>query len=121
MDMALTKGRSARHHRDGRIPRNFHHAPLTGQALALCPTLVNYRPDPVINIGYVTVSIAFVISALYCVFFLVKENVPRRQSQRGDPLFRQEGGRICFKENWKSLIPLCFLIIVVLPLCSTFE
>ena len=87
--------------------------PMT-QAVALSSTLVNTEPDPVINISYITVSIAFVISALYCVFFLVKkENVPGANPSVEIRYFDRKAGEI-FKENWKSLIPLCFLIIVVL-------
>lgn len=49
--------------------------PMT-QALALASSLVGTEPDPVINIGYVTVSIIFVVVAIYCAFFLIhKDNV----------------------------------------------
>ncbi len=87
--------------------------PMT-QAVALSSTLVNTDPDPVINIAYVTVSIAFLVSALYCVFFLVKkENYPGANPEVEIRFNDRKAGEI-FRDNWKSLIPLCFLIIVVL-------
>ena len=87
--------------------------PMT-QSIALSSTLVNTDPDPVINIAYITVSIAFVISALYCVFFLVKkENIPGANPGVEIRFNDRKAGEI-FKQNWKSLIPLTFLIIVVL-------
>ncbi|MBQ6470247.1 MAG: TRAP transporter large permease subunit [Lachnospiraceae bacterium] len=87
--------------------------PMT-QAVALSSTLVGTDPDPVMNISYLTVSIAFIVSALYCILFLVrKNNVPGANPNVKIKFSDKKAGQI-FKENWKSLIPLCFLIIVVL-------
>lgn len=87
--------------------------PMT-QALALSSSLVGTDPDPVINIGYITVSIIFVVVAIYCSLFLIKkENVPGANGEVEIKFADQTAGQI-LRENWKSLIPLCFLIVVVL-------
>lgn len=87
--------------------------PMT-QALALASSLVGTDPDPVINLGYVTVSLTFVVVAVYCALFLIKkENVPGANGEVQIRFIDQTAGQI-LKSNWKSLIPLCFLIIVVL-------
>lgn len=87
--------------------------PMT-QALALASSLVNTPADPVINIGYVTVSITFVLVAIYCAFFLIrKENVPGANDTVVIKFSDQTAGQI-LRNNWKSLIPLLFLILVVL-------
>lgn len=87
--------------------------PMT-QALALASSLVGTEPDPVINIGYVTVSIIFVVVAIYCAFFLIhKDNVPGANDTVVLKFTDQTAGQI-LRHNWKSLIPLMFLIAVVL-------
>ena len=87
--------------------------PMT-QALALSSTLVGTEPDPVINIGYITVSICLVICTIYCVTFLVKkENVPGANPEIEIKYNNRKAGEI-LKENWKSLIPLVSLVIIVL-------
>lgn len=87
--------------------------PMT-QALALAASLAGADADSVIKIGYITVAATFVVVALYCAFFLVKkENVPGANKEVQIRFNDQSAGQI-FKENWKSLIPLTFLILVVL-------
>ena len=87
--------------------------PMT-QALALSSTLVGTDSDAVINIGYVTVPIVFLIVAFYCSFFLVKkENVPGKNTAVEIKYTDRKASEI-LKSNWKSLIPLFFLIIVVI-------
>lgn len=87
--------------------------PMT-QALALASSLVGADADSVINIGYITVPIIFVVVAVYSAVFLVKkENVPGANGEIEIKFADRAAGQI-LKENWKSLIPLFFLIIVVL-------
>lgn len=87
--------------------------PMT-QALALSSTLVNTDPDPVITIGYVTVGCVFVVVAIYSMLFLVKkENVAGANGMVQIKHMDKAAGEI-LKQNWKSLIPVCFLILVVL-------
>lgn len=87
--------------------------PMT-QALALASSLVNTPADPVINLGYVTVSISFIVVAIYSAFFLVhKDNVPGANPEVQIRFADQTASSI-LRANWKSLIPLLFLIVVVL-------
>ena len=87
--------------------------PMT-QALALASTLVNTDPDPVINLGYLTVSIVFLACALYCSLILVKkENVPGADPSVIIKHADRTAGEI-LKEHWKSLIPLFTLVVIVL-------
>ena len=87
--------------------------PMT-QALALASSLVNTPADPVINLGYVTVSISFIVVAIYSAFFLVhKDNVPGANPEV-QIRFADQSASSILRANWKSLIPLLFLIVVVL-------
>ncbi|MGE4277354.1 MAG: TRAP transporter large permease subunit [Lawsonibacter sp.] len=87
--------------------------PMT-QALALSSSLVGTEPDPVINIGYITVFATFLLIAAYCAIFLVKkENVPGANTEIKIKHVNRTAGEI-LRENWKSLIPLMFLILIVL-------
>jgi len=79
--------------------------PMT-QALALASALVNTDPDPVFMWGYPTVGIIVVVVCIYIVFFMLRKvkkpevNDDRKASQ-------------IIAQNWKTLIPLCGLIVVV--------
>lgn len=87
--------------------------PMT-QALALASSLVGTPADPVINLGYVTVSISFIVVAIYSAFFLVhKDNVPGANPEV-QIRFADQSASSILRANWKSLIPLLFLIVVVL-------
>ncbi len=87
--------------------------PMT-QALALSSSLVEANPDSVINIGYVTVSFVFLVVAFYCAFFLIKkENVPGVNKSVEIKYSGQKAGQI-LRKNWKSLIPMSVLIVIVL-------
>ncbi len=87
--------------------------PMT-QALALASSLTGADSDAVINMGYITVSIVFVVVALYCSLFLVgKDNYPGANKSVQIRFSGQSAGEI-IKENWKSLIPMTVLIIIVL-------
>ncbi len=87
--------------------------PMT-QALALSSSLVGADADSVINLGYITVSIVFIAIALYCSIFLVKkDNLPGANKDVAIKFTGQKAGEI-LRKNWKSLIPMTFLIIIVL-------
>ncbi len=87
--------------------------PMT-QALALSSSLTGANPDEVIKLGYITVSIVFLIVALYCSIFLVnKDNVPGANKDIEIKFADRKASEI-LKENWKSLIPMTALIIIVL-------
>ncbi len=87
--------------------------PMT-QALALSSSLTGADADSVINIGYITVGIVFVIIAAYCSLVLVKkENVPGANKLVEIKHSGKKAGQI-LRENWKSLIPMTFLIVIVL-------
>lgn len=87
--------------------------PMT-QAVALACSLTGAEVDPVINISYITVSVIFFVVAVYCAMFLVKkENVPGANPSVEIKFMDKRAGEI-LRENWKSLIPLIFLIVIVL-------
>ena len=87
--------------------------PMT-QALALASSLVGTPADPVIILGYVTVSISLIVVAIYSAFFLVhKDNVPGANPEV-QIRFADQSASSILRANWKSLIPLLFLIVVVL-------
>lgn len=87
--------------------------PIT-QALALSSSLVSADADAVLRIGYVTVGICFVIVCLYCTMFMVKkDNVAGANPNVEIKFANQKAGEI-IRANWKSLIPLACLIVIVL-------
>ncbi|MBO4288712.1 MAG: TRAP transporter large permease subunit [Lachnospiraceae bacterium] len=90
--------------------------PIT-QAMALSSSLVGVDADPVLRMGYVTVSIVIILVCLYVVFFFIKKNMrPDRKVPGMSGADRYDGmkaGQI-LKSNWKALIPLIVLIIIVL-------
>ncbi len=88
--------------------------PPVTQALAMSSALVGANPDEVLRIGYVTVFAVFAIISFYCSFFLVKkENLPGANPEV-EIKFSGKTASSILKENWKSLIPLFVLIIIVL-------
>lgn len=87
--------------------------PIT-QALALSSSLVSADADAVLRIGYVTVGICFMLVCLYCTMFMVrKDNVAGANPDVKIKYADQKAGEI-LRGNWKSLIPLAFLIFIVL-------
>ncbi len=87
--------------------------PIT-QALALSSSLVSADADAVLRIGYMTVGLTFVIVCIYCVTFLVrKHNVAGANPDVKIKYADKKAGEI-LRSNWKSLIPLVCLIIIVL-------
>ena len=87
--------------------------PMT-QAIALAATLANTDPDAVMNMGFISVGFVFVAMAIYtCLFLVKKDNVP---GANPDIIIHDDGktaGQI-LKENWKSLLPVGFLILVII-------
>lgn len=89
--------------------------PIT-QALALSSSLVGVDSDPVIRTGYITVSLVVILVCLYVVLRFVKKNMRPNNSVAGMDTHRYDGMKASqiLKANWKALIPLCILIIIVL-------
>ncbi len=87
--------------------------PIT-QALALASTLVDTDPDPVVRIGYVTVAITIILVCLYVVTFFVKKDMKIVEyDDNGEEITEEKKAGQILKENWKSLIPLFVLILIV--------
>lgn len=87
--------------------------PMT-QAIALASTLCNTDPDPVVSMGYITVSIALLSCCLYVAFLLVhKDNKPGVDPSYVIKMDNMSASEI-LKKGWKSLIPVGFLIVVIL-------
>lgn len=87
--------------------------PMT-QALALASSLVGTEADPVINVGFITVPLIFIIIVLYSSFFLVSKDNYAGANKEVTIKYSDEKAFDILKKNWKSLVPLGFLIIVVL-------
>ncbi len=87
--------------------------PMT-QGFALSSSLVGADADTVIRIGYITVSLVFVVVAAYCSLFLVRKgNVPGANKDVTIKYTGQKAG-VILRQNWKSLIPMTALIVIVL-------
>lgn len=87
--------------------------PMT-QAIALSATLVGTDPDPVVTLGYFTVSICLVVCCAYSGLILVKkENKIGSNPEIHIEPTTKTAGQI-MKENWRSLMPMSFLIVVIL-------
>ncbi|MGL4791574.1 MAG: TRAP transporter large permease subunit, partial [Anaerotignaceae bacterium] len=87
--------------------------PMT-QSLALAATLANADPDAVINIGFITIPFVFVVVCIYtCVFLIKKENVPGANPEIKIKHMDKKPSEI-LKHNWKSLIPVSILIVIIL-------
>ena len=87
--------------------------PMT-QAIALASTLAGANPDTVMTWGYLTTGIAVVVCCLYvCIFMIHKDNKPGANPNYEIKIHGQSAGSI-LKANWKSLIPVTALVIIVL-------
>ena len=88
--------------------------PIT-QALALSSSLVGADADKVISIGYITVPIVILIICLYVVFFFIKKDMKIiDKDDKGNEILPTEKASSILKNNFKSLVPLlCLLVIVV--------
>ena len=87
--------------------------PMT-QALALSSSLANTPADPVIDLGYITVPIIFLAMSIYCCFVLVKkENRPGSNPAIAIKYTDKTASEI-LRKNWRSLVPLMVLILIVL-------
>ena len=91
--------------------------PIT-QALALSSSLVGTAADPVIALGYPTVAIVVVLMCVYLALVYVKKdmvidrNNPAAVALNVNFDDERSAGRI-LRDNWKSLIPLGVLILIV--------
>ena len=93
--------------------------PPMSQALALAATLAGADPDAVLNVGYVSVFFVFVVMGFYvCTFLVKKENVPGANPEVQIKISNQTASAILLS-NWKSLLPVAFLILVIV--CRSFD
>lgn len=94
--------------------------PPMSQALALAATLANADADAVLNVGYISVFFVFAVMGVYiCTFLVKKENVPGANPEVQIKISDQTASAILIG-NWKSLIPVGFLILVVVCRSFTF-
>ncbi len=93
--------------------------PPMSQSFALAATLAGADPDSVLNIGYISVAIVFIVCAVYaCTFLVKKDNRPGVNPEVEIRLSDRSAGEI-LRENWKTLLPVAFLILVVI--CRSFS
>ena len=86
--------------------------PIT-QAMALSSSLVNTDPDPVLRLGYLTTGIIIVTMILFVTRVYIR---PSRLTMTEDGAVESGEKRSGFRilmSNWKSLIPLMLLIVIV--------
>lgn len=81
--------------------------PPVTQSVFLSASLVGVEPDSVVNIAYFTVGAAVIIACLYVCFFFVKA-----KSLPEDLIPKESAGQI-LKQEWKNLIPLFILVVLV--------
>ena len=86
--------------------------PMT-QALTLAAALTGADPDAVINMGYITISIVFVVVSIFvAAFFVTKDNTLGANKSVALKFAEQSAGEI-MRKNWKSLLPMVFLIVII--------
>lgn len=86
--------------------------PMT-QALAMGATLANANTDEVIGMGYITVTFVLIVVVIYSGVFLVsKHNLPGTNKEVEIKFSDKTAGQI-LKDNWESLVPVGFLIVVI--------
>lgn len=82
--------------------------PPVAQSIFLASSLVGASPDVVSNIGYFTVGIGIIICTIYVVMAFVKvESLPEN-------LIPKEKADEILRKNWKDLIPLTILMLLIL-------
>ena len=77
--------------------------PPISQAFALSSSLVGSDPDSTIRYGYITVPLIVLVVTTYMVLF-----------ENGNEITSREAAMQILKKNWKSLIPLGILVVVIL-------
>lgn len=81
--------------------------PPVTQAVFLSASLVGVEPDSVVNVAYFTVGAAVILVCLYVCFAFIKSN-----SLPQDLIPKESFGQI-LKQEWKNLIPLMILIVLI--------
>ena len=89
--------------------------PPISQAFALSSSLVGSDPDSTIRYGYITVPLIVLVVTTYMVLFFIKGHpVIREYDENGNEITSREAAMQILKKNWKSLIPLGILVVVIL-------
>ena len=89
--------------------------PPISQAFALSSSLVGSDPDSTIRYGYITVPLIVLVVTIYMVTFFIKGHpVIREYDENGNEITSREAAMQILKKNWKSLIPLGILVVVIL-------
>ena len=89
--------------------------PPISQAFALSSSLVGSGPDSTIRYGYITVPLIVLVVTTYMVLFFIKGHpVIREYDENGNEITSREAAMQILKKNWKSLIPLGILVVVIL-------
>lgn len=82
--------------------------PPVTQAIFLSSSLVGVDPEPVTQIGYITVGITAIICCLYAAYCFIKiKSLP-------EELMPKETVGEILKKNWPVLVPLTVLVVVIL-------
>lgn len=88
--------------------------PPISQALALSSSLVGTDPDPVIRIGYLTTGIVILTVCIYVITVFVKRDMKLDKVVEGETdKFAGMTASQIFRSNWRALIPLIVLIVIV--------
>ena len=88
--------------------------PPISQAFALSASLTGAEPDAALGYGYITVPIIIAIVTTYMILMFVKGHpqIVERDLEGNIVECKETAGEI-LKKNWKSLIPLSVLVLVV--------
>ena len=81
--------------------------PIT-QGLFQSAALIGIDPNEAMPLGYITTLIGLVLVCIYvCIFYM------KGKKMKEELIPKESAGQI-LKENWKSLIPLCLLFVLIL-------
>lgn len=86
--------------------------PIT-QAMALSSSLVNTDPDPVLRLGYLTTGIIIVAMTLFVTRVYIRPSKLNVSTDGTVTSGEKHSGFRILMSNWKSLIPLMLLIVIV--------
>lgn len=88
--------------------------PPISQSLSMASALVATDVDPVMRIGYFTIFAIVVLALLYVIIFYVKkDSTIVEYDENGNEIMNKEKASHILARNWKSLIPLILLILIV--------
>ena len=83
--------------------------PPVSTALYQASTIMGVEPGPVLGIGYITIILCAVFCCIYSAIFFVNKDVEKNEFAA----FKKEHFSDVIKEVWKSLIPVCLLVVII--------